>query len=55
MIDWNHIESTVLNHFSDGLRQIRQSPLFHSEGDVYVHTMMDCEVLESLPEYQELN
>lgn len=55
MIDWNHIKSTVLDRFADGLRQTQQSPIFHAEGDVYVHTMMACEALESLPEYQELN
>lgn len=55
MIDWNHIESTVLDRFADGLRQTQQSPLYHAEGDVYVHTMMVVEALRGLPEYQELN
>ena len=55
MIDWNHIESTVLEKFEEGLRQTKQSPKWHEEGDVYIHTMMVFNELQSLPEYQELD
>ena len=55
MLDWNYIESTVLDHFTEGLRQTQQSPRYHAEGDVYVHTMMVVEALKGLSEYQELN
>lgn len=55
MLDWNYIESTALDHFAEGLRQTQQSPRYHAEGDVYVHTMMVVEALKGLSEYQELN
>ena len=55
MIDWNHIESTVLEKFEEGLRQTKQSPKWHEEGDVYIHTMMVFNELQSLPDYQELD
>lgn len=55
MPDWSHIEATVLGRFEDGLRQCQQSPKYHAEGDAYIHTMMVCDALKSLPEYQELS
>ena len=55
MIDWNIIERTVLGRYEERLRHTPQSPLFHVEGDAYVHTQMVCEALMQLPEYQELN
>lgn len=55
MIDWNIIERTVLGRYEERLRHTPQSPLFHAEGDAYVHTQMVCEALMQLPEYQELN
>ena len=55
MIDWNYIESTALDRFAEDLRQTQQSPVYHAEGDAYVHTMMVVEALKGLPEFQELN
>ena len=55
MPDWTHIEETVLGRFEEGLRQCQQSPKYHAEGDAYVHTLMVCDALKSLPEYRELN
>jgi len=55
MIDWNHIESTVLCRFEEDLRQTQQSPVFHAEGDAYTHTLMVCDALKNYPQYQELN
>lgn len=55
MSDWSHIEETVLGRFEEGLRLCQQSPKYHAEGNAYVHTMMVCDILKSLPEYQELN
>jgi len=55
MIDWDYIESTALDHFAEGLRQMQQSPVYHAEGDAYVHTMMVVEVLKGLSEFQKLN
>lgn len=55
MIDWKNIESTALDRFAEGLCQTQQSPVYHAEGNVYVHTQRAVEALKSLPEYQELN
>lgn len=55
MPDWINIEATALAQFEDGLRQCQQSPVYHAEGDAYVHTMMVCDALKQLPEYQALN
>lgn len=55
MIDWNNIERTVLDRYEERLRQTLQSPVFHAEGDAYVHTKMVCEALMQMPEYQSLN
>jgi predicted kinase len=53
--DWRKIEATALSRFGDGLRQCQQSPKYHAEGDAYTHTMMVCDALKQLPEYQILN
>ena len=55
MTDWNNIERTILGRFEDGLRQTPQSPIFHAEGDAYIHTLMVCDALKQLPEYRGLN
>lgn len=55
MIDWNNIERTVLDRYAERLRQTPQSPVFHAEGDVLVHTRMVCDALMQLPDYHELN
>jgi predicted kinase len=55
MIDWRKIEATALAQFEDGLRRCQQSPVYHAEGDAYVHTMMVCDALKQLSEYQALN
>lgn len=55
MIDWYNIEQTVLSRYEEGLRQTPQSPVYHAEGDAYVHTLMVCDALMRLPEYQGLN
>ncbi len=54
MIDWNKIEQTVLARYEKALQQTPQSPVFHAEGDAYVHTVMVCNALKLLPEYREL-
>lgn len=55
MIDWYNIKQTVLSRYEEGLRQTPQSPVYHAEGDAYVHTLMVCDALMHLPEYQGLN
>lgn len=55
MPDWRKIEETALTRLEEGLRQCQQSSKYHAEGDAYVHTLMVCDALKSLPDYQELN
>lgn len=45
----------ILRRYEEGLRQTPQSPVYHAEGDVLVHTLMVCDALKGLPEYKELN
>lgn len=55
MIDWKRLETNVLSNFYDGLHRCQQSPKYHAEGDAYVHTMMVCDALRQLPDYQALD
>ena len=55
MTDLTHIITDALAHFGDAMRHTMQPLRWHGEGDVYTHTMMTCEALSSLPEYQELD
>lgn len=55
MIPWTDIETTALSRFEEALCNTRQSPVYHEEGDVYIHTMIACDALTRLPEYQMLN
>lgn len=45
----------ILRRYEEGLRQTPQSPVYHAEGNVLVHTLMVCDALKGLPEYKELN
>lgn len=54
MIDYQHIEMSILRQFDERMRHTQQSPMWHAEGDVYTHTMMVCESLKGLPEYVRL-
>lgn len=55
MIDWQHIESTVLTPFAEDMRRTFQEARWHGEGDVWTHTQMVCDALVSLPDYQTLS
>lgn len=55
MTDLTTIVTKVLPRFGDAMQHTVQSPRWHGEGDVLTHTMMTCEALASLPEYQELD
>ncbi len=45
----------ILRRYEEGLRQTPQSPVYHAEGDVLVHTLMVCDALKGLPEFKELD
>ena len=55
MTDLAHIAAKAIDHFGEAMRHTMQSPRWHGEGDVYTHTMMTCEALKALPEYQALD
>ncbi len=55
MIEWSHIESTVLGRYVQRLRQCQQSQVYHAEGDAYIHTLLVCDALKGLPEYNEMD
>lgn len=55
MVDFNHMEETLIGRFEHAMRATRQSSVWHEEGDVYTHTMMAVEALRNLPEYQLLD
>ena len=52
---YNILSQKALDKFEKQMRETKQSPKYHGEGDVYTHTMMVCDSLKSLPEYQELS
>ena len=52
-IDWNAIEERF-DWFQD-MKDVPQDKIWHAEGDVYTHTIMVCEALISLPEFQSLS
>ncbi len=44
----------IFAQLSEQLRLTPQHEHWHGEGDVYIHTLMVCNALESLPEYRSL-
>ena len=55
MTDLTPLTTKALARFGEMMRHTVQSPRWHGEGDVLTHTMMACEALATLPEYQELD
>ena len=51
--DWEAIEKNC-DWFRD-MKAVPQDKIWHSEGDVQIHTKMVCEALMSLPEFQNLD
>jgi putative nucleotidyltransferase with HDIG domain len=52
-IDW----SAILDRFPSlyGLEKCEQNPLYHAEGNVWIHTKLVCEALVSLSGWQGMN
>ena len=48
------IAADIFAQLSEQLRLTPQPKHWHGEGDVYIHTLMVCNALESLPEYRSL-
>jgi predicted kinase len=51
-IDWNGIQTYF--DWIDNLKGCQQDPIYHAEGDVFIHTKMVCEALISSPKWREL-
>lgn len=52
-VDWDEIESRF-EWFRD-MKGVPQDPIWHAEGDVFIHTKMVVEALVALPEFEELD
>ena len=50
--DWQALERRF-SWFAD-MKNVPQDPEWHAEGDVFTHTIMVCEALLKLPEFQAL-
>lgn len=54
MLDWQNIKSAISHDLRERMGQTPQPARWHGEGNVYIHTQMVVEALESLPDYQSL-
>lgn len=52
-INWQKIEAEY-DWFKD-MQGVQQNPVWHAEGDVFIHTKMVIDSLINLPEFQDLN
>lgn len=52
-IEWDRLEDRF--DWIQEMRDVPQDPLWHAEGDVFIHTQMVTEALVNLPEYQGLS
>lgn len=51
-LDWEKLEADF-DWFRD-MREVPQDPIWHAEGNVWIHTKMVVEALIALPEFQDL-
>ncbi|MDF1697666.1 MAG: AAA family ATPase [Saprospiraceae bacterium] len=52
-LDWNDLSNSY--SWIDDMKGVQQDPIWHAEGDVYIHTKMVTDELMKLPEYQTLS
>lgn len=52
--DWPSVWETPLQPYLSQMRQRNQNPLWHGEGDVWIHTEMVCNELAADREFREL-
>lgn len=55
VINWSMIKRTVMRPFVESLKNTKQSPKYHAEGDVWVHTEMVCESLAASNTFRSLS
>ena len=53
-IDWSAAEQSALAPYIDSMRKTQQNPVWHGEGDVWIHTRMVCEELAARTEFRNL-
>ncbi len=54
-IDWIEIENSALSPWIAKMKGVLQNPLWHGEGDVWIHTMMVCEELTAMSDWRMLD
>lgn len=54
-IDWTKIENSALAPWIEKMKTVPQNPLWHGEGNVWIHTMMVCAELVKMPEWRGLD
>jgi predicted kinase len=52
VVDWDALQATALSPVFDRMARTEQNPLYHGEGNVWIHTKLVCEALLRLPDYQ---
>jgi predicted kinase len=54
-VDWNSLDDDDEYEWIRAMRGCPQDPVFHAEGDVWVHVRMVCEALAAQPEWRGLS
>ena len=52
MVDWAALDDRF--EWIRAMRECPQDPVWHAEGNVWIHVRMVCEALARLPEWREL-
>lgn len=52
---WEKIEASFLGIFFSEMKNTEQNPIFHGEGNVYIHTQMVCVEITKLQEFRKLD
>ena len=52
-VDWEALQATALGPVFDRMARTEQNPLYHGEGNVFIHTQQVCESLLKLSDYQK--
>lgn len=53
-IEWSVIEPLLSSFCFSQMQRTPQNPVYHGEGDVFIHTRMVCGELTALPDFQAL-
>lgn len=51
-VDWSALDAEY--DWIRAMRDVPQDPVYHAEGDVWIHTRMVCEALTQMPRWQSL-